>query len=389
MKPDAVEMRIGVPDWAELDSVVRRPDPPALWPVGGQPLLAHWMDEARTRGASRVRIFCADRPHLVRAWLDGGVYWSCPVEVVPTPLERYPQGIEWADRLPGEEPVVAPRDGAALALWWHVRNAAWLASRDERARLLDELHDSGGWIGPRVAVHPEARIHPPCWIGAGTRVGARAQVGPGAVIGPRCVIEADAEVRDSTVLEDTFVGRFVALHQMVADGGLLVDAKRGCRVEIAESFILSGTSRREAAVPLSERALALLLWLPARVLALRRGGLVRRAPLTPLGAITLCEGLEGPLLARRAHWLGAVVAGRMRLIGPLPREAAAFEGLPTDAANLLRSVHPGVFSVADVHGCHVAGAGDEPTHALFSAAQPRSGGLVLRALPRLLFLVPA
>lgn len=382
------EMLVAVPDWADRDTVARRADPPALWPVGAQPLLAHWMDEARRRGAARVRIFCADRPHLVRAWLEGGAYWSCPVEVLPTPLEKYPSEAEWADRLPGEEPVAAPADGAALVRWWLDRNLAWLASREAHARLLDERHPGGGWIGPRARVHPQARLTPPFWIGAGAQVAARAVIGPGAVIGVRSVIETDAEVCASVVLDDTFVGPHVGLNQMLADGGVLIDAKRGCRVEIAESFILASANGRGASVPWRERLLALLLWLPAQTLAFGRPLGPARTVSTPRGALVLRERSTGPLLARRASWLSGVIAGRLRLAGPLPRADADCAGLPADAANLLRSVSPGVFSIADVHGCHRSGEGDELVHALFAAAQPASAGVVLRALPRLLFTAP-
>jgi hypothetical protein len=155
-----------VPDWAECDTVARRADPPVLWPVGAQPLLAHWMDEARRRKVARVRIHCADRPHLVRAWLEGGAYWSCPVEVVASDVGRYPENAEWTDRLPGKPAPAQPTDGASLVSWWLERNLAWLESREDHARLLDQKHPDGGWIGPRARVHPQAKLIPPFWIGA-------------------------------------------------------------------------------------------------------------------------------------------------------------------------------------------------------------------------------
>jgi hypothetical protein len=272
--------------------------------------------------------------------------------------------------------------------WWLERNLAWLESREDHARLLDQKHPDGGWIGPRARVHPQAKLIPPFWIGAGAQVGARAQVGPGAIVGPRCIVETDAEVRDSVVLDDTFVGPHVGLNRMLADGGVLIDAKRGCRVEIAESFILASANRRGDRVPLRDRLLALTLWLPAQLLAFGRAHGESRTVTTPRGPIVLRERTSGPLLARRAAWLTSVIAGRLRLIGPLPRGEADCALLPADAANLLRSVHPGVFSVADMHGCHASGEGDEITHALFAAAQPESASVVLGALPRLLFTAP-
>jgi carbonic anhydrase/acetyltransferase-like protein (isoleucine patch superfamily) len=382
------EMIVAVPDWPNLDTMARRTEPPVLWPVGVQPLLGHWMDEARRRGASRVRVYCADRPHQVRAWLEGGAYWSCPVEVVAADSARYPSTAEWADRLPGEPPVLAPTDGPSLARWWLDRNLFWLQSRDQHARLLDEQHPAGGWIGPHARVHPKAKLVAPFWIGTSTQIGAGAQIGPGAIIGARCVVETDAHVLESVVLDDTFIGPHVSLNGMVADGGIVIDTRRGCRVEIAESFILSATIHRGDRVPWRDRLLALLLWLPAQLLAVGRPIGADRIATTPRGKLALRERLTGPLLARRAGWISSVVQGRLRLVGPLPRSSDACAGLPVDAANLLRSVHPGVFSVADMHGCHVPGSEEEAVHALYAAAQPRSAGEVLRALPRLMFTRP-
>jgi len=382
------ELIIGVPDWPDFDTVARRTDPPALWPVGGQPLLAHWMDEARRRGASSVRVYCADRPHLVRTWLEGGAYWSCPVEVVPVDVTRYPASAEWADRLPGESAPRIPHDGASLVEWWLERNLAWLRSREQHARLLDARHPDGGWIGPRARVHSKARLTPPFWIGAGAQVGAGARIGPGAVVGARCVVETDAEVRESVVLDDSFIGPHVSIGRMIVDGGVVIDSKRGCRVEIAESFILSATMHRGDRVPWRDRLLALLLWLPARMLAFGRPVGADCLATTPCGKLLLRQRMTGPLLARRAGWFGSVVRGQLRLVGPLPRDEAACARLPSDAANLLRSIHPGVFSVADVHGCHAAGGDEETMHALYAAAQPQSAGEVLRAMPRLLFTKP-
>ncbi|BET66148.1 hypothetical protein ASA1KI_10660 [Opitutales bacterium ASA1] len=381
-------MVLGVPDWPDFDTVARRTDPPVLWPVGAQPLLAHWMDEARRRGATRVRVYCADRPHLVRAWLEGGAYWSCPVEVVPSEVTRYPASAEWTDRLPGESTPRIPHDGASLVEWWLERNLRWLESREDHARLLDERHPDGGWIGPRARVHPRAKLHGPFWIGAGAQIGAGARIGPGAIVGARCVVETDAEVREAVVLDDSFVGPHVSLNRMIADGSVVIDAQRGCRVEIAESFILSGTRYRGDSVPWSDRVLALLLWLPAQIAAFGRPVGIDFLATTPRGKVLLRQRATGPLLARRAAWIGAVVSGRLRLVGPLPRDEEACARLPIDAANLLRSVHPGVFSVADLHGCHAVGGEEETVHALYSATQPGTSGEVFRAIPRLMFKQP-
>jgi UDP-3-O-[3-hydroxymyristoyl] glucosamine N-acyltransferase len=89
-----------------------------------------------------------------------------------------------------------------------------------------------------VRIHPSARLTGPCWIGSRSEVGADAAIGPNAIIGTHSVIDANSSVADSVVLPDTFVGARVHLQRMMADGNVLLDATRGTRVEITDSFML-------------------------------------------------------------------------------------------------------------------------------------------------------
>jgi len=384
-------MVLMVPDWADLDTVVQRLAPPVLWPVGPAPLLGHWMDEARRRGASRVTVHCPDRPQAVRAWVEGGAYWSCPVVVLTSLPKEIPEGAEWLDALPGEARPVAPADGAGLARWWFERQQAWLGQRASHALLLDTPHPGGGWTGPRVRIHSSATLKGPFWIGAQARIGPGCEIGPGTLIGPGAVLDATVRTEQATVLADTYVGRNLELRQVIADGGLVIDVKRGCRVEIGEAFIVSSLARREVKVPWVESLVAALLWPVAWTTSLISGAnreRVRILAVSLAGHIELSEGRRGSLLARRAGWLALVVRRRMRLVGPLPRQESELAQLPPDVSSLLRSSPPGVFSLADLHGSHAAGQGDELVHALYQLSQPGATRLVWHALPRLVRLVP-
>src|SRR5438094_7559629 len=79
--------KLVAPDYGALDTVWKNPKPFVLWPVGPQPLLAHWMDEAVRLGVERVEIYVADRPAEVRGWLEGGAYWSRVATVMPIAKE--------------------------------------------------------------------------------------------------------------------------------------------------------------------------------------------------------------------------------------------------------------------------------------------------------------
>ena len=108
------------PDWSALDTIWRNPLPFVLWPVGNQPLLAHWMDEAVRQGIDEVEIFVPDRPADVRLWLEGGAYWSRKVKITPVSRESaVPAGAQRLDRLPTDPPrTEVPPDACALLQHW-------------------------------------------------------------------------------------------------------------------------------------------------------------------------------------------------------------------------------------------------------------------------------
>ncbi len=90
------------PNFAEIDTLWRNPLPFALWPVGPQSLLAHWMDEAVRLGMDEVKIYASDRPAEIRRHLEGGAYWSCKVEVIPLMEDAAaPAEAVRVDHLPG------------------------------------------------------------------------------------------------------------------------------------------------------------------------------------------------------------------------------------------------------------------------------------------------
>lgn len=380
------------PDCAALDTIARRAEPFALWPVGARPLVAHWMDEAVARGARHVRILAPDRPTLLRDYFAAGDYWSCQIEVLSARPADWPESAEVLDHLPGTAAPARPADGAALVARWLELNLQWARQRPAAAVTIDRRHPSGGWIGPKARVHPAAVLTAPFWIGAHAEIGARARIGPDGIVGESCVIDEEAEIVGGAALAGTYVGQHVSLRDKIADGGVLLDVKRGCRVEIGENFILSPLADGRAGPGLAERAAALLLALFGSLLTLRYGRatsaeefLTHRA-----SAVAVATGSRGPLLVRRRHWLYRVAAGHWRLIGLLPRTAAQAAGLAPDVRDALLRASTGVFSLADVHGCHRAGDGEEWIHALFQAVPAGAGSakIITRQLWQLAWTNP-
>ena len=375
-----------------MDTIARRPEPFALWPVGPRPLLAHWMDEAVARGARRVRILSPDRPNLLRDFFAAGDYWSCSVEVLSARPADWPEEVEVIDHLPSTAATPRPGDAASLIWRWLDLNLIWIRHRPADGVSIDRRHPSGGWIAPKARIHPTAILTAPFWIGAQAEIGARAHIGPDGIVGESCVIDQDAEIVGGAALGGTYVGQHVSLRDKIPDGGVLLDVRRGCRIEIGEDFIISPLVDERSRPGLAERAAALLLALLGSLLARRHGRATQtEAFLTHrASAVPVATGTKGPLLVRRRHWLYRVAGGHWRLVGLLPRTEAAVADLAPDVREALLRAPIGVFSLADVHGCHRAGEGEEWIHALFQAvpAGAGSGRIVWRQAWELAWTAP-
>ncbi|MDQ8203432.1 hypothetical protein [Pelagicoccus sp. SDUM812003] len=361
-----------LPDWSEFDTLWQSERPFALWPVGNQPLIAYWMDQAVHEEIDHITIYTSDRPAELRTYLNDGAFWSRHTSVVPirsddeAPEDAMPVvGIPQANRLP--EPIEGE---AGLLQHWLRLNRDWLDSLQDHTLKIEVKHPSGGWVGPHTKIHPSAKLVPPFWIQAKTQIGERVQIGPYACIGENSIIDDNAIVEDSIVLPGTMVGCNTSLKGVAVDGSLLLDSKHGCRVTITDSFILSDIGEDLASTKWSERAIALALFcLLSPIAALSsidwseleahdgRGG-----------AIKLKTGKKGRLILRRLHWLKEVVKGRMRLVGILPRPMDwSPETADKDVARRLIKTPPGVIALSDVHDCHSPFEPTEWIHASYQA----------------------
>lgn len=369
---NATELVLIAPDWSGFDTLWRHRHPFVLWPVGGRPLLADWMDEAVRRGCPKVIIHAVDRPAEIRAALEGGQYWSVPVEVRPVAdTGCLPDG---AVRVTGlaqtNNPNWEPTSAVDLLDHYHRLHGIWLEREAAAETSIHSRHDSGAVVGPRVAIGRNVVVTPPVWIGARVTIEDNAVLGPDAYIGSDSIVGEGAVVARSIIQASSSVGDHVSIDRMVVEGGCLVDLKRGLRLDIGENFIL-GQTGSDARIPgLLERACALfvwlLLWLPA----------------------LLAGGNRGPLILRRHDGLAAVAAGRRRWIGLLPREEKHLANLPPETADRLRAAPVGLFSLADAHGIHSPDDPDEWIHAACQALDPAAAGQVRSRLWHLAFLNP-
>ncbi len=384
--PSPSILRLVAPDFAALDTIWHNPLPFVLWPVGPQPLLAHWMDDAVRRRFDEVEVYVSDRPAAVRLALEGGVYWSRPVRVIPIASEAdAPSDAQRADHFPNAATTPFSGDARQLLEYWFDLQKAWLVSRNEAGVAIDELHSSGGWIGPRVSVHPSAQLRAPFWIGPNAKIGEDCLVGPNAVICENSILGNNVEVEEACILPNTCLGHNTRLCRALGDGGAIVDWARGCRVDIRERFIMRPVVARVHGPGLLQRAAAFVTyWLLAPFARLfNRAGWSSREVVTQSGAaIRLRTGLAGPLWVRRWPWLWEIARGHFHWIGILPRVADDWKSVPDEVLHQIRSCHFGMFSLADLHGCHDPADPEESIHAIYQALQadPRSRNLVVRNL---------
>jgi hypothetical protein len=378
-------LRLVAPDFAALDTIWRNPLPFVLWPVGSQPLLAHWMDDAVRRGYDEVEIYVADRPAAVRLAMEAGVYWSRPVRVIPVASEaKAPADAERADHYPNAATAALPGDARGLLEHWFDLQKAWLNSRAQADVAIDELHASGGWIGPHASVHPAAVLHAPFWIGPDAKIGSGCHVGPNAFIGENSILGNNVEVEDACILPRTCLGHNTRVSRALADGSAIVDWARGCRVNIKESFIMRPVITQVRGPRFLQRAAAFISYfLLAPFARIFSHNFSARDVVTQTGeSVRIETGLGGPLWARRWPWLRQIALGRFSWIGILPRAEDDWKSVPDEVLHQIRSCHFGMFSLADLHGCHDPADPEESIHAIYQALQTdsRSRKLVMRNL---------
>lgn len=371
------EWYLVAPDWAAIDTVWKNTLPFVLWPVCGKPLISYWLDEALHRGAESITVCATDRPHLIRRWLDLGDYWSKKIAVVTG--EPPPGGeVHRMDGLPGTASPENIGEGQRLLEHWFSLHRGALAARDASGLQIDREISPGIWVAPGAVIDPSTVWTPPCWIGPRTRVGRGCKLGPDVFVASKAVIDDDVEISEAVVCEDTYIGRHTRLEQSVAQGGLLINWKLGVAVNIVDDFILADIGQDKNRPGIGERMLAMLLWLPCvlagMVLNAGNASSEMQVLLARGKTLHLSTWSRGPIIVRRARWLGAVAAGHLRIVGVLPRSESDWNTLPAEMRALLEGSAAGVLALSDLHGCHDPIEPDEWMHAVYQAGAHSGAG---------------
>lgn len=218
------------------------------------------------------------------------------------------------------------------------------------------------YLGYNVVYPSAASLKPPLIIGNDCRIRALASVGPDVVLGSRIIVDRQAEVRNSVVLDGTYLGAGIEVDGRIVAGRRLIDPSDGTVLELDDAHLLAqlGVQRRgEGLRSFVHRGLAFVLaallapvWLLGTLLGLSRGSrftatpiVGRRGPVT-LPGWTTKSGAPGAMHRSGIEaWpaLILVITGDLWLVGQLPvgeREAAERNAWP--------AYLPGVFGLADL-----------------------------------------
>jgi NDP-sugar pyrophosphorylase family protein len=216
----------------------------------GQSLLEYWLSNLAGTGVRQVAILAHDRPEYVEALVGNGARWGLTARVVTesrelTPAQallKYegelnatplPNGIVTLDHFPGQAENLfnSYSDLFSGVMGWMPR-----ALTADRVGYRES--QPGIWTGLHAHISPEAKLRGPCWIGNRSFIGAGAVVGPHAVIEDGCFIEPAAEVVDSVVGVDTFVGRYTEIKDSIACGNTLANWRTNSVAVVPDAFVL-------------------------------------------------------------------------------------------------------------------------------------------------------
>ncbi len=235
--------------------------PLALRPVLGKVLLEHWIEHLVRGGATQIILSVADRPHQIRAMVAEGCRWGVRVQVLPQERELslhearamfHPNGeTDWlarpddfnvTDHLPGlpQRPLFNSYMG------WFAAVIAALRLFEPCDRIGLREIQPGVWAGLGARIGKDVVLRAPCWIGENVAIGARAVIGPMTVLEDRVVVEKRAEVVQSLVGRDTFIGPVTEIRQSLVEGDRLLNWRSESSLRVADPFLLSSFQRPQS-----------------------------------------------------------------------------------------------------------------------------------------------
>lgn len=357
--------RLALPDWGRIDTSFNKELPFALWTIGEQSLLFHWLDAAVDQRFEEVLLIVADRPMEVRQTIADASLWPIEIKVESVHSIDAAHFDDIVNRLPNSPPLqTAPASGWDLLLHWHAIEQAWLLEFDAETK---EFGDYVA-IGKNCEIAADVKFTKPYWIGNFVSIGPGSAIGPGAVIEDGCIIAGNNRIETAHVGAFTYLAPETDLIQAALHQNNLWNFKYRAHVRGLESFLASGVrpkDRKHFEKPsIRDRWIALLLYL-----RWIKYGYSSEAKFTDICG-TQRPALKDHTIHARGPWLKEVVSGKLALFGVTPRPIEAIKQLPEEWQSILKNAPQGAFSYADVMGVHSVGSEEEALHCVYQASDP-------------------
>lgn len=98
------------------------------------------------------------------------------------------------------------------------------------------------WAGKNNIIHPSVRIAPPVVIGDNCQIGKDVELGPFSIIGSNVIIDDEASIRQSCVIDKTYLGKLVNVENKIVMRNLMVDAQTGDSTHVTDPFLIGEAS---------------------------------------------------------------------------------------------------------------------------------------------------
>jgi hypothetical protein len=231
--------------------LISQSQPLAAVPLLGQNLLEYWLSALAIEGATAVTVLVAENPEPIVEIVGSGERWGLDLAVLSESREL--TSAEALLKYAGEPERILAQDEIAvldhfpglpeLPLFTNYQALfaallSWIPFAVSPDRVGFNETKPGVWKGCRSHVSADAQLLAPCWIGQHAFIGAHAIIGPGAIIEDGSFVEPGAEVAQSWVGPDTFVGQFARIKSSLAWGGTLVNWQTNSLAQVADPFLL-------------------------------------------------------------------------------------------------------------------------------------------------------
>jgi NDP-sugar pyrophosphorylase family protein len=219
----------------------------AAVPALGQAVVDYWMSHLACSGFKEVLLLAGHSADEVKSVVGNGSKWGMPTSINFEALEltaeqataKYEALAFVMDCFPGH----AERPLFSSYANWFAALEAWMPHAKTPDRVGVHEINSGIWVGRQAHVSSEATLRAPCWLGDHVYVGPDAVIGPHAIVESRAFLEPGAQVENSVIGPDTFVGRYVQIKDSLVWGSSLVDWRTGMESTVSDAFLLCSLHR--------------------------------------------------------------------------------------------------------------------------------------------------